>query len=338
MVDKKKIKKQSFLHGLANKIGLACGTAALAIVPRLSEQRLRSIGAGLGKAFYLLVGKYRRRGCKNLTYAFGTEKSGPERDTLLRACMEDIGKNFMELMHAFGLSAEQLRQKIAVEGMEHLDRARAQGKGVIALSAHLGNFILIGPRLIADGYPFSVVARDPKDPQIAQLFRNMRARFGIGSIPDKPKRECIVQCLKCLRDNGILFLQIDQNAAPDDPWVEFFNWLVPTFKGPVVFSLRTGAPVLPFFMLRQPDNRLRLIIEPPVVFEQDADREEEIKKNVALLTRITEEHIRRYPEQWWWLHRRWKKAKKPPAERGTDPGLLPGSPLPAADQDAAPIS
>ena len=334
----KKIKKQSLLHGLANRLGLACGTAAMAATPRLPEQWLRPIGASLGKAFYLLVSKYRRRGRKNLTYAFGTEKSRPERDTLLRACMEDIGKNFMEVMHAFGLSAEQLRQKIEIVGTEHLDRARAEGKGVIAFSAHLGNFILIGPRLIADGYPFSVVARDPKDPQIAQFFRHMRERFGIGSIPDKPKRECIVQCLKCLRDNGILFLQIDQNAAPDDPWVEFFNWLVPTFKGPVVFSLRTGAPVLPFFMVRQPDNRLKLIIEPQVVFEQDADKEEEIKKNVALLTRITEEHIRRYPEQWWWLHRRWKKAKKPLAESTTDPELMPGSPLLPADQDAAPIS
>jgi Kdo2-lipid IVA lauroyltransferase/acyltransferase len=312
----KKIKRQTILHGLANKLGLACGSAAMAITPRLPEQWLVSIGTGLGRAFYLLVGKYRRRGLKNLTYAFGTEQKGAQRDTLLRACMEDIGKNFMEVMHAFGLSADQLRQKIEVVGIEHLDRARAEGKGVIAFSAHLGNFILIGPRLIADGYPFSVVARDPKDPRIARFFRDMRERFGIGSIPDKPKRECIAQCLKCLRDNGILFLQIDQNAAPDDPWVDFFGWLVPTFKGPVVFSLRTGAPVLPLFMIRQPGNRLKLVIEPAVTLVQDADKEEEIKKNVALLTRITEEHIRKYPEQWWWLHRRWKKAKKPPAETG----------------------
>jgi len=320
-----KIKKQTLLNGMANWLGLACGKIAMAITPRLPEQWLRSIGAGMGRAFYALVGKYRRRGLKNLTYAFGTEQSSAELDTLLRTCMEDIGKNFMDVMQAFGLSAEQLRQKIEVVGVEHLDKARAEGRGVIAFSAHLGNFILIGPRLIADGYPFSVVARDPKDQRIAQFFRHMRERFGIGSIPDKPKRECIVQCLKCLRDNGILFLQIDQNAAPDDPWVEFFGWLVPTFKGPVVFSLRTGAPVLPFFMIRQPDNRLKLIIEPPVTLVQDADKEEEIRKNVALLTRITEEHIRRYPEQWWWLHRRWKKAKKPLLESGTDQVLLTGS-------------
>jgi KDO2-lipid IV(A) lauroyltransferase len=320
-----KIKKQTLLNGMANRFGLACGKIAMAITPRLPEQWLRSIGAGMGRAFYALVGKYRRRGLKNLTYAFGTEQSSAELDTLLRTCMEDIGKNFMDVMQAFGLSAEQLRQKIEVVGVEHLDKARAEGRGVIAFSAHLGNFILIGPRLIADGYPFSVVARDPKDQRIAQFFRHMRERFGIGSIPDKPKRECIVQCLKCLRDNGILFLQIDQNAAPDDPWVEFFGWLVPTFKGPVVFSLRTGAPVLPFFMIRQPDNRLKLIIEPPVTLVQDADKEEEIRKNVALLTRITEEHIRRYPEQWWWLHRRWKKAKKPLLESGTDRVLLTGS-------------
>lgn len=334
----KKIKKQTVLHGLANSLGLACGRAAMVITPRLPEQWLVSIGAGLGRAFYALVGKYRRRGLKNLTYAFGTGQRSDERDSLLRACMEDIGKNFMEVMQAFGLSAEQLRQKIDVVGIEHLDRARAEGKGIIALSAHLGNFILIGPRLIADGYPFSVVARDPKDPRIARFFRDMRERFGIGSIPDKPKRECIAQCLKCLRDNGILFLQIDQNAAPDDPWVDFFGWLVPTFKGPVVFSLRTGAPVLPLFMIRQPGNRLKLVIEPAVTLVPDADKEAEIKKNVALLTQITEEHIRKYPEQWWWLHRRWKKAKKPSAQTGA--GRLPpaGSSLVPAERDVSPIT
>ena len=324
-----KRKIQNTLKTFGNAIGYAFAKGAMALVPRLPEHWLFPIGSGMSRAFYYLVGKYRRIGIKNLRYAFGNEKSEAELKGIFKSCMEDIGKNFMEVMYAFGLSAEQIKQKIELSGTEHLDKALAEGKGVIAFSAHAGNFILIGPRLVAEGYPFSVVARDPKNVRIAQLFREMRERFGIGSIPAKPKKDCIGQSLKCLRDNGILFLQIDQNADPSDPWVDFFGWLVPTFKGPVVFSLRTGALVLPFFMIRQPDNRLKLVIEPAISLIKAADKDDEIKQNVALLTKVTEQHIRKYPEQWWWLHRRWKKAKKateimpletvapPPAQSGS---------------------
>lgn len=308
---RRKIQKSFKTFG--NTIGWGFAKAAMALVPRLPERWILPIGAGMGRAFYYLVGKYRGIALRNLRYAFGSEQNDAALKKIYKACLEDIGKNFMEVMYCFGLSPEEIKDKIELAGTEHLDKALAEGKGVIAFSAHVGNFILIGPRLIAEGYSFSVVARDPKNVRIARLFREMRRRFGIGSIPDKPKMNCIMQSLQCLRNNGILFLQIDQNADANDPWVDFFGWLVPTFKGPVVFSLRTGALVLPFFMIRKTDNRLKLVIEPPIAFVKANDKEEEIKQNVALLTKVTEQHIRKYPEQWWWLHRRWKKAKKAPA-------------------------
>jgi KDO2-lipid IV(A) lauroyltransferase len=333
-----KRKLQNVLKTFGNAIGWTFAKATMALVPRLPEHWLISIGSGMGRVFYYLVGKYRRIGLRNLRYAFGSEKSEAEIKEIFKSCMEDIGKNFMEVMHAFGLSADQIRQKIELSGREHLDKALAEGKGVIAFSAHVGNFILIGPRLIAEGYPFSVVARDPKNVRIARLFREMRERFGISSIPDKPKKDCIGQSLKCLRDNGILFLQIDQNADPSDPWVDFFGWLVPTFKGPVVFSLRTEALVLPFFMIRQPDNRLKLVIEPPISLIKAADKDEEIKLNVALLTKVTEQHIRKYPEQWWWLHRRWKKAKKAASSNDSEVAEPSYRKILSAERDASSLS
>jgi KDO2-lipid IV(A) lauroyltransferase len=132
-------------------------------------------------------------------------------------------------------------------------------------------------------------------------------------------------------------MQIDQNAAPDDPWVEFFGWYVPTFRGPVVFSLRTGAPVLPMFMIRQPDNRLLLKIEPPVTLIQTDNKEQEIKKNITFLTKITENHIRQYPEQWWWLHRRWKKAKKSLYNGISEETFVPNATLTGTEKEAKSI-
>jgi KDO2-lipid IV(A) lauroyltransferase len=309
--------RKKYIREFGSFLGWMFSKGAFALIRRIPERLLITIGSGIGSLFYYLSARYRYIGLKNLTYAYGTEKSVPERKLLLKHCLVDIGKNFMEFMHAFGLSSEQIRERIELVGKEHLDKALEEKKGVIAFSAHAGNFILIGPRLIAEGYSFSVIARDPKNKRIAEMFLDMRRRFSIGSIPDKPKKECIARALRCLRDNGILFLQIDQNAAPDDPLVEFFGWHVPTFKGPVVFSLRTGSPVLPMFMIRKPDNGLMLKIDQPVTFIQSGNKDQEIIKNVTLLTKITENHIRQYPEQWWWLHRRWKKAKKIPLENGT---------------------
>lgn len=306
----KKKKKQSVIIKFFNFWVWTFIRATLLIVRNIPAGWIVPIGSAMGKLFYYLPVKHKQRGLKNLQIAFGQEKSANERKHIFKQSLANIGKNFLEVTSSLGFSLAKIKENIELVGKENLARALDEKKGVIALSAHLGNFMLIGPRLIAEGYSFSVIARDPKDQRIAKLFRNIRQTLGIDSIPDKPKKECIARSLNCLRSNGILFLQIDQSASSDDPWVDFFGWLVPTFKGPVIFSIRIGTPVLPFFMVRKPDNKLKLIIGPKILLEKAENKEEEIKKNVALLTKVTEGYVREYPEQWWWLHRRWKKAKK----------------------------
>ena len=138
-----------------------------------------------------------------------------------------------------------LRTLVRFEGKEHLDNALNEGKGVIALSAHLGNFPLMGARLAKEGYPSSVVTRDPKNPKIAKAMTSLRDTVGIETIHDEPRMACVSRCFKALKENRILFLHIDQNAPATEAWVDFFGYLVPTFKGPVLFSMRTGAPILP---------------------------------------------------------------------------------------------
>jgi KDO2-lipid IV(A) lauroyltransferase len=112
-----------------------------------------------------------------------------------------------------------------------------------------------------------------------------------------------------LERNRILFLQIDQNAPATECWVDFFGYLVPTFKGPVIFSIRKGAPILPMFIIRNPDARHKIIIHPPFELATTGNTHEDITSNIASLTKIVEAVIREHPDQWWWVHRRFKRAR-----------------------------
>jgi KDO2-lipid IV(A) lauroyltransferase len=159
-------------------------------------------------------------------------------------------------------------------------------------------------------YPFSLVLRDPRDEMLAKTLRDLRSNVGIESIPVHPRKACIAQSLACLKRNEILFLQIDQNASSQDLWVDFFGWQVPTFKGPVVFSMRTGAPLIPMFIVRDSSGQHQLTIKPPFTLTKTDNQEDDILQNTASLTKLIEGYIEQYPTQWWWFHRRWKKARK----------------------------
>jgi KDO2-lipid IV(A) lauroyltransferase len=104
-------------------------------------------------------------------------------------------------------------------------------------------------------------------------------------------------------------VHIDLNAPVTEAWVDFFGYLVPTFKGPVVFSLRTGAPILPVFTIRNPDSHHKIIIYPPFGLNTTGNAQQDITSNIARLTKIVEATIRQYPEQWWWVLRRFKRAR-----------------------------
>jgi KDO2-lipid IV(A) lauroyltransferase len=214
---------------------------------------------------------------------------------------------------------------MSIDGIEHLERALGLGRGVVAVSAHMGNFPLIGPRLIAEGYRFSLMLRDPRDSKLAAVLADIRGKLGIESIPVQPSRTCIAESLKCLKRNGILFLQIDQNASSHDLWVDFFGREVPTFKGPVVFSMRTGAPLIPLFTVRDAPDHHRLVVAPPFAIDDTGNRDQDILTTTAKLTKLIESYVRQYPTQWWWFHRRWRKSRKrseqplPATERGMQP-------------------
>jgi KDO2-lipid IV(A) lauroyltransferase len=277
-------------------------------VKHLSLESLRFYGEKLGTIAFYLLRKPRRIALNNLNLALGREKSEKEIKQICWESFKNIGKDMMEISSCVECEDSYFKKLIRLEEKEYLDEALKQGKGVIAISAHLGNFPLMCARLVNEGYPLTIVARESKNPRIVKFIDSLKDTFGMESIPIKPKMTCVARCLKALKENRILMLQIDLNAPVNEAWVDFFGYLVPTFKGPVVFSFRKEAPIIPMFITRK-QHYHNIIIHPPFDLNIAGDRQQDITSNIARLTKIVEATIREYPEQWWWALRRFKRAR-----------------------------
>lgn len=311
-VKRRKRKKSPLRKAIENHLGYLLFKILTAWVKVPPLNSLSVYGEKFGLLVYYLYRKRRKIALNNLTLALGKEKTHEEIERICRETYKNIGKDMVEMGRCLDYDEIYLKNFIKVEGKEHLDQALAQGKGVIALSAHFGNFPLMCVRLVKEGYPFSLVARDPENPKLAQFITSARERIGMESIPDKPRMICVSKCLTALKQNRVLFIQIDQNAPVTEAWVDFFGYLVPTFKGPVIFSLRTGAPIIPMFILRESDRLHRILIHPPFELKVTGKTSQDIIENIAGLTKIVESVIREHPEQWWWIHKRFKRAKSIP--------------------------
>jgi len=272
----------------------------------------------VGKRFALLLFFIwrKRRGIivENLKLAFGPRLDKKEIKRLYRGIVTNIGKGVMEDLKSPSLS-DRYFSDIEVMGLNHLKDAADQGKGVIAVSAHLGNFPLIGRKLSLLGYRFNYIIRDPHNRLGVKLFEWIVEREGVDLIPDKPKNLCIKRSMECLKKREILFILSDISAVAGGIYVDFFGHEVPTFKGPVTLSLRSGAPILPMFIVWDADGRQRIIIEAPLSLIREGHIEEVIYKNTSCIVKIIEDYIRRYPTQWWWVHRRWKRRREKRSNR-----------------------
>jgi KDO2-lipid IV(A) lauroyltransferase len=273
----------------------------VAAFPRIPERLLFAF-ASLGERLsFALLWRYRIRMEANLTMAMAEEfRTSAERKILVRKAWRNFSQGFLETSRAMYLSKEEILSMVTLEGEDHLKRALAKKKGVIALSAHLGNFTMIGIRLAAAGYSFSVLVKPPRDSGFARLIDDFRMRVGIKTIPARPRREAVRKVLRALRDNDIVLLIADEFKSGGVE-VTFFGRAAPAPRGPAALALRTGAVVLPMFLTRRSDDRLTLSVGPEIELVNSEAVEEGVAANTALFTRHLEAMIRRHPDQWNWL-------------------------------------
>lgn len=280
------------------------------LINRLNWGAVRSITGFFIALGFLFTVRQRRIAWESLKIAFGQEKSQTELKSIIRECFENLGRGMIELIYFMEHTA-LITEKVTIEGRENLDQAFKGGKGVIAVSAHFGNFPLMLLRFAQEGYKTNAIIRPTRDQEIERRFLAQRTRLGLNTIYSVPRKECVDTSLKALRNNELVFIPLDQNfGSGAGVFVDFFGQKAATATGPVVFAMRTQAPLLPIFIIRQKGDTHKIIIEPPLYLEEKGDDKETILVNTARITKIIEGYIRKYPEEWGWMHRRWKSQPK----------------------------
>ncbi len=277
---------------------------------RIPEGLASRVGPSIGTAMRLLSPRHWRIVMANLRLAFGDGKSEGELRAIGRECYHHLGRCMADFIRLQAMTPEDIRGMARFTGREHLDAALAAGKGAILLTAHVGNWELVGVLIAAEGYPLNVIAREQRDHQITDYVRRTRERMGMRVFH---RDVAVRESLRALRRNEIVGVLLDQNAGDSGIFVDFFGHLASTAPGVAAFALRTGAAVLPTFGWRNPDNTHSVQIGPPVPLLRTGDHRSDLVANTARHTKIIEEAIRRHPEQWLWLHKRWKA--RPPEER-----------------------
>jgi len=280
----------------------------------------------LGLLGYTFGVKHRRIALESLSRAFGKSKTPREIKLIARECFNSMAAAAVEFFY-FMRSEERVRKYVTIEGAEHLKAALDQGKGVVAISAHFGSFPLLLSRLSLEGFRVNAVMRHMRDPKLDEYFESKRRVMKVGSIYTQPRSSCVSDSLKALRGNEVLFVQLDQNFGTGGVFVDFFGVKAATATGPIIFSLRTGAPLVPMFIYRVKGPFHHIVIEPGVSVKEgdSATKHERIIATVAELTALIETYIRKHPHEWGWIHKRWKARPKQEVCAPLDPETMAAS-------------
>jgi len=271
-----------------------------------------SVGLGLGRLAYLIAGNLRRTGERNLKLAF-PEMSEAERERILRGCFSSLGRLLAEFSHFPRATPEKLRQLIEYDrvGLAHLREAEKSGRGIIFLTGHIGAWELLSFGWSALEYPISFLVRPLDNERLEEFIERIRTRFGNRAID---KKSAARQSLRVLREGGTLGILSDLNTHPHEGvFVPFFGKLACTTAGIATLALKTDALVIPTCAVWDRKRRQYFFRgDPPVELVRTGDTKKDVEVNTARFAAAMERLIRLYPDQWLWIHKRWKT--RPPGE------------------------
>jgi len=306
-MDFKKIRK-SFSR-FAAWLGINICSLIVKVIP---ANYLYAFAKNIAALAYLFAKKQKNIALDSLGIAFGKEKSAQEIESIAKDCFMYMAKSAVELMFFFD-KPQALKDRVQIQGKENLDQALAGGRGVILVSAHFGNFPLLLGRLAVEGYKAGGIMKPMHDAKMEKIFLKKREKFGVRTIYSQPRKDCVNNSINALRNNELLFIPIDQNFGTGGIFVDFFGEKAATATGPVILAQRTKAALVPCFIIRQPDDRHKIIFEAELKLEEGRNAEDVVLVNIQRLTNIIESYIRKYPAEWGWIHRRWKS--KPSEDR-----------------------
>jgi Kdo2-lipid IVA lauroyltransferase/acyltransferase len=271
------------------------------ILPRVIWLKLCGL---LGRIAYHFATETRRLTKKHLTMAFGKEKTEVEIKTLSKKVFEYLGKNAGDILRATRVeNLEQLEEFLVVSGYDNFIKANQKGKGVIFLTCHLGAFDLQVSTMALKGLNPNIIGTPLKDDRLNSLLWDYRNKYGAVAI--ERGRETF-RMIKVLKSGGSVALLIDQDTKVKSRFVDFFGIPAATPVGATVLAMKTGAAVVPTYVYLDKDWKQHMNILPEISLRLSGDDEADVMFNTQVLSNFIEDTIRKHPEQWVWMHERWK--------------------------------
>jgi KDO2-lipid IV(A) lauroyltransferase len=281
-----------------------------AVVPLRFSWRLADI---LGRLWFRLDNKHRLIALNNLSLAWGDELNGRERRNIARRNFIHLARVVLELPYIRMFTPEKMDEFVTFDGVDNLDAALRMGRGVLVMTSHFGNWELMAVAFSLRYRPVNLVIRPLDIAFLDSLITAIRIRGGNQMIA---KKGSVRKVLRLLAAGEVVGLLIDQNPAwYEGVFVPFFKEIACTNKALSALALRTNAPVIPAYNVREANGTYRVVFEPEVVLHRSGDARRDMEENTANFNRIIESYVRRHPEQWFWVHQRWKTRPYQPWPR-----------------------
>jgi Kdo2-lipid IVA lauroyltransferase/acyltransferase len=297
---------------MRQRLEYAAAWPFIKILGALPRTLARAFGVGLAQVVYLLHVRLRRVGMRNLAMVF-PQKSEAERARILRGEFTSLGRQLAELCQFPRYTRDNVEQVVVYDGLENYLQAHARGKGVLFLTAHFGGWELSAFTHSLHGHWMHVVVRAMDNVYLDRLIRNYRSMHGNKVVE---KDDFVRGLLAAMKAGEVVGILMDTNMTPPQGiFVDFFGIPACTASGMARIALRTDAAVVPTFTIWDTElKKYRLRFDPAVELVRTGDLEADIQANTQKFTSIIEDYVRKYPEQWLWVHRRWKT--RPPGEKG----------------------
>jgi len=285
-----------------HRLEYAAARTAQALVCALPAGVARELGASIGDAAFSL-GIRRKVTLSHLHRIFGDERSEREIEEIARESYRNFGRMTFEYGRFPRLGPREIEKVVRLSGGEHLDAAVREGSGAILVAGHFGNWELAAT-LAAQGYPITFLVGEQHNTLVDGLMNRLRARFGVEIVP---LTGSLMGVFRALRNGRIVAMLSDQDAGRNGIFVDFLGQQASTPYGPGRIAARTGVPLLPGLAVRRERGRHELVICPPVPSPPEGTPVDEAARAYTQgYTSVFERFIREYPEQYFWMHRRWK--------------------------------
>jgi Kdo2-lipid IVA lauroyltransferase/acyltransferase len=292
--------------------------AVVAVVRVLPMRLVLAAGTLLGRAFYAFDAPHRRLAIGNLVASFPF-RSTRECRVIARGMFSHFGRLLMVLLKFSTMTRDRMLARVEFEGEERVLAAHNHGKGVLLFTGHFGFWEINALVHALAMHPMAVLARPLDNPLLHELLESVRRSTGNTVIY---RRGALRRVLRALADNQAVAILIDQHIQTSDAiYVDFFDRPAATTSALAAIALRTGAPVVPVFALPLPGGRFRMVYEHPVNPPRGEDPDA-VRELTQRCTDVLEMYVRRYPELWLWMHRRWRDVEGRSADVG---GMFPAA-------------